>query len=68
MPCDHHVEKFYKIGSERKKLGTLTEEDIDFLIEKSHPGFECKVDDITAWICKNEDIRILNDMLKETEK
>jgi hypothetical protein len=65
MPCDHRVEHFYTIGNENKKIGTLTEEDIDFLIEQSHPGFECKVDDITSWICKNEDIRILNDILKE---
>ena len=65
MSCNHKVEQFYKIGNECKKIGTLTNEDIDFLIEQSHPGFDCQSDKVTDWICKNEDIRILNEMLKE---
>jgi hypothetical protein len=64
MPCDHKVEQFYNIGNEHKKIGTLTDEDLDFLIMQSHPGFKCQPDDVAAWICKNEDIRILNEMLK----
>jgi 1,2-phenylacetyl-CoA epoxidase PaaB subunit len=64
MPCDHKVEQFYNIGSEHKKIGTLTDEDLNFLIMQAHPGFNCQPDDVAAWICKNEDIRILNDMLK----
>jgi len=67
MSCDHKVEKEYYIGNERKKLGTLTEEDLTFLIEKSHPGFNCEVEEITKWICKNEDIRILNELAKEIQ-
>lgn len=54
------MESEFKIGHEVKKLGTLTEEDLDFLIDQSHPGFDCSVDDIARWICRNEDIRILN--------
>jgi hypothetical protein len=64
LSCDHHVEQFYNVGSERKKIGTLSEEDLDFLIAQSHPGFDCQEEDITTWICKNEDIRILNEMGK----
>jgi len=63
MPCDHHVKQFYNIGSERKKIGTLSEDDLDFLIKQSHPGFRCKTDVVAAWICKNEDIRIMNEMM-----
>ena len=63
MSCNHHVEQFYNIGGEIKKIGALTKEDIDFLIDQSHPGFKCSPDDVAAWICKNEDIRILNEML-----
>jgi len=64
MKCDHKVESFYFIGDEKKRIGTLTNEDLDFLIEKSHPGFDCSVEDCAAWICKNEDIRIINEMSK----
>ena len=55
----------FKIGREVKKLGTLTEEDLVFLIDQSHPGFECSESDIAQWIRSNEDIRILNMMSKE---
>jgi hypothetical protein len=68
MPCDHKVDQFYNIGGENKCLGTLTDEDIEFLINNSHPGFKCSSDDVASWICKNEDIRILNEMVKQAIK
>ena len=42
------IEQVYSIGSESKKIGTLTEEDLDFLASQSHPGFECSVEDVTT--------------------
>jgi hypothetical protein len=49
-----------------KQFGTLTEEDLNWLIDNSHPGLQCTEDDIVKWITENEDIRILNLMMIES--
>jgi len=51
------------VNGVEKQFGALTEEDLNWLIDNSHPGIGCTEDDIVKWITKNEDIRILNLMM-----
>jgi len=59
MPNVNGIEKDYE---------DLTEDDLNILIDQSHPGFNCTQDDIVKWITKNEDIRILRLMAIEAKK
>lgn len=68
MLCDHSVKHDFNIGGEIKKIGSLNEEDLVFLIEQSHPGLNASTDEIASWICMNEDIRILNLLIQESLK